>query len=353
MKRYVLLFTFTAVSIAAIILSGYAGMRSMLHVSAVKVSAGTAEDTVICTGKVESIRGNSIYASKPGIVETVYIKKGEKVTLGQPLMDILPISVSASSNSSSSSSAFSDSNYSGAAQAYAAYLKAIQSGSNSSIPSLPNVNTGDTKTGTKYTLRATASGVVESIAAEAAGAYVTSDSPAVVIRSKDGLQVRLSVDESQASNLRVGQRVQISGVGFKNSSYSGEIKFIASEAKQLISATGQETVVEVLTSVDNPGDDIKPGFTAKAKIITSQRSQVLTVPYEAVGEDASGREFVYYINNKNEAKKVPIITGREFDNGLEVKSGIKKNDFVITNPDKVFDGAKVVPVSSGAGESNG
>ncbi|HCW79811.1 MAG TPA: hypothetical protein DG942_01740, partial [Ruminococcaceae bacterium] len=289
MKRYVLLFTFTAASIAAIILSGYAGMRSMLHVSAVKVSAGTAEDTVICTGKVESIRGNSIYASKPGIVETVYIKKGEEVTSGQPLMDILPISVSASSNSSSSSSAFSDSNYSGAAQAYAAYLKAMQSGSNSSIPSLPNVNTGDTKTGTKYTLRATASGVVASIAAEAAGAYLTSDSPAVVIRSKDSLQVRLSVDESQAANLRVGQRVQISGVGFKNSSYSGEIKFIASEAKQLISATGQETVVEVLTSVDNPGDDIKPGFTAKAKIITSQRSQVLTVPYEAVGEDASGR----------------------------------------------------------------
>lgn len=155
-----------------------------------------------------------------------------------------------------------------------------------------------------------------------------------------GVQVRLNVDESQISNIEVGQPVQITGVGFK-STYDGTVEEISPDAKQLVSAAGQETVVEVLVSVNRTGSDIKPGFTAKAKITTSRDRGVLVVPYEAVKADKSGREFVYRLLGRR-VVKTPIATSREYDDGFQVVRGLSANDLVIENQDNLTNGEYAV-----------
>jgi RND family efflux transporter MFP subunit len=353
MKKYVLLYTFTAIMVAAILMSGQAMKNSVTRVTTVKVTPSTAEDTVTCTGKVESFPGNDVYATDPGVVQKIYVRVGEKVTAGQAIMDILPIS------SSSTTSSAAVPSYNSAYEAYAAYLSRSQSQSSagagetsSSDTQSSNFSSGSEAGSKIYTLKASNSGIVESLSPSSTGAYVGVEKPSAVIRNENGVQVRLSVDESQVSNLKEGQKVQISGVGFKNSVYTGSIESISSEAKQAISTTGQETVVEVIASVKKPGSDIRPGFTAKAKITTSQSNHILIVPYEAVREDSQENEFVFCVVN-GRAKKVSIVTGREFDNGFEVKSGIRANDLVITDPDDVSEGAKIVSFGTAAGETHG
>ena len=125
--------------------------------------------------------------------------------------------------------------------------------------------------------------------------------PAITIASDEGLQVRLSVNESQISDIQVGQPAEITGVGF-HTCYTGTVKSISSEAKQVVSTTGQETVVEVVVSVDNPGNDIKPGYTAKAKIITAQNDNVLIAPYEAVRAEEDGSEYVLKLKGQRAVK---------------------------------------------------
>ena len=100
----------------------------------------------------------------------------------------------------------------------------------------------------------------------------------MTISTASDLQVCLSVNESQISSIQVGQQAEITGVGFKNTTYYGTVRSISSEAKQIVGTTGQETIVEVIVSVDTEGDDIKPGFTAKCKIITSEEENLLIVP---------------------------------------------------------------------------
>lgn len=334
MKKYVLLYAFTGMAVFAILLAGQGIKGSIVRVTSVKVQTSTAEDTVICTGKVESVAGNDVYAYTPGVARRVYVKVGDKVTAGQPLMDIMPL---AASSSGTASALLSNNAY----NAYAAYLSQTQQNASSASSSSASSSGGEASG--LYTLTALNDGIVQSLSVSEAGAYLTSDRPAAVIRSEDGLQVRLSVDEAQISDLKKGQKVQISGVGFKNSVYSGSIESISGEAKQSISTTGQETVVEVIASVTNPGADIKPGFTAKARITTSQSSDVLILPYEAVREDSDGKEFVYrYVNGR--ARKTVIVTGREFDSGFEVKSGVHANDIVVTDPDDTSDGAQIVVI---------
>lgn len=353
MKKYVFLYTFTAMLLAAILITGQTIKKTMIKVSVVKVIPSTAEDTVTCTGKVESFAGNNIYATESGTVKKMYVKTGDKVSAGQSIMDILPVA----SSSNSSSTASQSYNYSSAYEAYAAYLNHSQTASSESnaesSSTEENLNSSANADTSKkvYTLKASTAGIVESLAVSAEGTYINSSKPAAVIRNENGVQVRLSVDESQIADLKEGQKVQISGIGFKSSVYAGVIQSIASEAKQLVSTTGQETVIEAIASVKNPGSDIKPGFTAKAKITTSHSNNVIIVPYEAVREDSKGNEFVYCAV-RNKAKKVAVVTGREFDNGFEIKKGIKASDFIITDPDDIYEDAEVIPISVTAGGTN-
>lgn len=352
MKKYVMLYTFTAAAAGLILLAGHSIESTMVRVTAVRVAETTVQDTVTCAGKVEDYPGNSIYAIRPGIVRKIYVKVGDTVTAGQPIMDIVP---SPSSSSDSSSSSTSSTDYGAAYQAYAKYLQMQNSPTASSgvtsAAASSSSNDASTSDGTDaYTLQAVNSGTVKSLAASYAGAFIGTNIPAAVIQNGNGMQVRLSVDESQIADLKKGQKVQISGVGFKNSVYSGSIVSISSEAKQMLLSTGQETVVEVIASIDHPGDDIKTGFSAKAKITTSANNRILCVPYEAVQEDSDGHEFVF-CDVSGKAKKVSIVTGREFDAGFEVKSGVKANDIVIMDPNDVTDGGKVVLVKLTAGDN--
>lgn len=348
MKKFVMLFSFTALAVLTIVAFGNSVKNSVVRVSAVKVIPNTVENTVTCTGRVESYPGNDVYASKPGIVQKIYVKSGDKVIAGQAIMDVLPLPSTSSALSSSPSP-----DYSNMYQAYAAYLQSHTSSLPSGTLSSSMGQNSDSAAGTasqEYTLIAGNSGTVESVTPSAVGAYIDATSPAAVVRNENGMQVRLSVDESQISDIKEGQKVQITGTGFK-SVYSGTIKSISDEAKQTVLTTGQETVVEVIAAVNNPGDDIKPGFTAKAKIATSQNNHIVTVPYEAVREDEQEKEYVLCAVG-GKAKKIVIVTGKEFDTGFEVKKGLSTGDIVITDPDDVCDGSKVVVARMTEGDTH-
>lgn len=341
MKKYVMLLTFTVVAIVLIVVAGRSVESSMIRVSAFKITQSTVEDTVTCTGTVENFPGNSIYAVQPGIVRKLYVKLGDTVSAGQAIMDIIP-NTSASADLSSAAA--------NANNAYEAYYKYLQNGTSTASSAIDFSTAAQTNGDApkSYTISATNAGTVDYLAVSYEGSYISSNAPAVTIKNGNGMRVRLTVDESQVSDLKAGQKVQISGVGFKNSVYSGSVVSISDTAKQTLLTTGQQTVVEVIASVDKPGVDIKPGFTAKAKITTSQSNKALCVPYEAVREDSNNSEYVLCVVG-GKAKRVPIVTGREFDTGFEVKKGLKANDIIIMNPDDVSEGQKVIIVKLAEG----
>ena len=171
----------------------------------------------------------------------------------------------------------------------------------------------------------------------------------MTVSASSDLQVRLAVNESQISEIKIGQRAVITGAGF-HTVYEGTVTSISSEAKQEYHTTGTETVVEVLVRIQNPKSDIKPGFSAKARIITEESKNVLVAPYEAVRADDDGKEYVYLLHGRK-AIKVPVTTRKEFESGFEVLSGLQDQDTIIMNPDSITDGAAVLPQEEGS--SNG
>lgn len=337
MKKYVMLFTFTIVLIAAVLFSGKMLQDSIIQVSVVKVSPLTVEDSVTCNGRIERASARTVYASAAAIVDQVYVKVGDKVSVGQPLMETRVPSTQKTNSA----------DYADYAETYAAILNQYSRSSQNNSSSQSS-QSSETET---QTISAPCAGTITSVSVINQSYVQPGSSVAIIADELNSLQVRLSVNESQISAIKVGQKAVISGVGFKKSSYSGTVKSISSEAKQIISTTGQETVVEVIVSVDNPGEDIKPGYTAKAKIITSEDSNVLIAPYEAVRADKDGNEYVFKLNGQK-AVKTPVVTNKEFDSGFQVVSGLTNNDQIIANPDSVSDGTRVIPKGKEAVNSN-
>ncbi|MDF1495104.1 efflux RND transporter periplasmic adaptor subunit [Caproiciproducens sp. CPB-2] len=320
MKKYAMLLSFTSMMVVGILTWGVFSRNSVVPVSIVKVNPVTVENSVTCSGRVERVSTHNVYSPSAAFVSQVYVQLGDKVTQGQRLMDIqVP---SSASDSSSSSDSELDGTY----------------------ESLLNQYSGQSQITTR-TITSPYEGKITSLSVANQG-YVQAGTPVAVISdNSDMLQVRLSVNESQISDIKKGQKAIITGVGFKNTAYTGTVKSISAEAKQMVSTTGQETVVEVIVSVEKPGSDIKPGYTAKAKIITSENPNVLIAPYNAVRADKNGNEYVFKLKEKK-AVKTPVVTDREFDDGFEITSGLSENDEVIANPDSVSNGAHVIPKES-------
>jgi len=76
----------------------------------------------------------------------------------------------------------------------------------------------------------------------------------------------------------------------------------------------------------------KPNQNAKVRIIDYENSSALTVPLNTVQQDESG-SYVYLavLNNQQlQAQKQPVVTGSAYGGVIEIKTGLKEGDLLIT-----------------------
>jgi multidrug efflux pump subunit AcrA (membrane-fusion protein) len=323
MKKYVTLFTITVLVAGALFFCGKTVENSIPKVDVVTIRPITVDSTVSCSGRLEESFEHSIYAPASSYAKQVYVKVGDRITSGEKLADVV-VSPDGSSEPYKS------------VNNYPEYIAPSGTGS------------GNGKT---QSLTAPYDGTVTSISVSDSGDYVDPEKPMFQIQCSAGLQVRLEVDESQISDIRTGQPAQITGVGFKNSTYTGVVTSVSQQAKQLISTTGQETVVEVLVDVTKSGTDMKPGFSVQAAIQTSHDKNVLLAPYEVVKADKDGKEYVYRVNGRRVVKTY-IETGKEYDGGFEILKGLSTNDRVVINQDSLPNGLYVIPKEAKAVSSD-
>lgn len=360
MKKYGMLFSFTLILSLLIIHAGNVYKGTYVPVSVVKVSPVTAESSVYSNnGTVERVDSRNIYAQAGAVVQKIHVKTGDSVKAGQVLMTLSVSSAQDISDTVSLPDSLNEQTYQDLLETY--YSQIAGGSSSAAVPETSSFSEqGSSSAGSSTSspaepietkdveITAPVAGVVTSVAISEQETVERNKAVMTVSASSD-LQVRLAVNESQISEIKIGQRAVITGAGF-HTVYEGTVTSISSEAKQEYHTTGTETVVEVLVRIQNPKSDIKPGFSAKARIITEESKNVLVAPYEAVRADDDGKEYVYLLHGRK-AIKVPVTTRKEFESGFEVLSGLKNQDTIIMNPDSITDGAAVLPQEEGS--SNG
>ena len=192
------------------------------------------------------------------------------------------------------------------------------------------------------------------------------------------LEARVDVNENDVVNVKLGDPVRVHIDAYPGHVFNGVVKRIASTATIQNQGTQQEvTNFEVRVQVLRPDLQIRPGMSASVEIETQRASHVMSVPIQSVTvrdrdtgktpdqmkedqvKDLGGvsttdlekkerkhLERVVFLKQGDIVKLVPVETGIADDNYLQVFSGVKEGDQVVSGSYTAIskdlkDGAKV------------
>ncbi len=164
--------------------------------------------------------------------------------------------------------------------------------------------------------------------------------PLMSLVATQTLKLQGEVPERFAPQLAVGRPVRVEVEAYPGRIFAGTITRV-SPAVDVESRT-----FTVEASVPNPGGVLKPGFFAKASILTGTDRNVPFVPEEAVVTFA-GIVKVYVIAD-GKAEERRVTTGQRGDGWVEIQEGVKVGETVATSGLSQLATGTAVTVQAGA-----
>ncbi|CAN5425130.1 efflux RND transporter periplasmic adaptor subunit [soil metagenome] len=205
------------------------------------------------------------------------------------------------------------------------------------------------------------------------------------------MQAVVDVNENDVVHVKIGDSAQVSIDAYGDRKFMGAVEQIAHTGKTTGSGTQEEvTNFEVKIKLEGDGLSLRPGLSCTADIQTNMVKNVVSVPIQSVtirtgDSDLSPEEIerkkelsqlkekadnaaevenervakqaekeereklrkVVFLKNGDTAKLVPVTTGIADDANIEIKSGVKEGDEVISGSysaisRKLKDGAPVM-----------
>ena len=272
-------------------------------------------------------------------------------------------------------------------------IRSLQAGVQSSQTGLTSANITLSRT----TIVAPMTGVVSSLKIEkgerVVGTAQMAGTEMMTIADMNTIEVRVDVGENDIVKVNIGDHADVEVDAYNDRKFKGIVTKIASSIK---SAAGAATTTTEVTNyevrirldktsyrdlIDPSGKQrfpFRPGMNARADIKTKQKSNVIAVPIASVNarikdsdkslaeakkenekantsdaleaEDNDMQEVVFMVMKDGIVKKRVVKTGIQDINYIEVTSGIKQGDMIVTGPYSMVsqtlkDGDKVKIVS--------
>ena len=156
-------------------------------------------------------------------------------------------------------------------------------------------------------------------------ASTSSGSSAIVISDLATMKARVSVNEVDLKNVKVGQKADISFDAVNDLKETGKITSIAPVGV----STNNVVTYGVDISFNTQDARIKPLMTCTAGIVTADIPSALTVPNAALKTNA-GKSYVETLDNRGALQQIYVHTGASNDTVTQITSGLKAGDRVIT-----------------------
>jgi len=147
--------------------------------------------------------------------------------------------------------------------------------------------------------------------------------PLLEVANVDRVEMAAHVAADHLGRVRVGQRAEIVSDAWPDRSFEGEVVAIAPAIDPATNAA------LVRLRVRNSGRLLKVGMFAQARIALQEKKGVLVVPPSAVSKAEDGA--AVYVVTGEEAKRTPVKIGLETDEAVELLSGVKEGQTVLTS----------------------
>ena len=189
----------------------------------------------------------------------------------------------------------------------------------------------------KTSVRAPFSGSIDDVMTEQGSVIAAGQSPLMRIVNLGNMYIETEVPEKYINSISKNKKVQVEFPVLDKSMIS-KVRQVGS----YINPANRTFKIEI--SIPNKEKNIKPNLTARLKINDYTNKNALLIPQSIISENAKEEQYVFVIkgDGKTTAEKVFVKTGKTQGNFIEILSGLKNGDKIISEGARsVIDGQAV------------
>ena len=302
-------------------------------------------------GTVGSLRADETVVVRPevaGRIEQIHFEEGGHVTAGQTLFTLDESLARAALNEARANLAIAQSAY---ARASRLNKEKLIAGADYDLTvaqlavEQARVNSANASLG-KLSLRAPFSGQV-GLRKVAVGDVVSAGQELVTLVRLDPMEIDFSIPESVLGQVKVGQPVQATVDAFPGETFGAEIVAI----DPVVDA--QSRSAHLRARIDNHDGRLRPGQFAQLRLDTGTGdATALLIPEQALLQAGDERYVFTVVDGK--AKRTVVTTGQRVPGLIQVLTGLKAGDTVITagqSKPMMGDGLPVAPIPEQGAEA--
>ena len=166
------------------------------------------------------------------------------------------------------------------------------------------------------------------------------------------ITAEVKVDETDIVNVHIGQEAEIKVDALGDKKLKGHVSDVGNSA---VNRSGQNNTggnqeakdFKVVITLDDPPDELRPGLSCTASIITARTKQVLTIPIQALTvrefddpEDPLKRKKIekegVYVIKDGVVLFRPVKTGITGTTDIEILEGLSEKEMIATGPYQVL-----------------
>lgn len=334
MKKYLVLAAVTLALLVGVLLVPWAAEAALPEVELVSLMEYPYAETLTVTGTVEPVRKKELTLRYPIVPDQVLAEVGDAVSYGDVLATV---DVEATKRAVVAYAA----RYADALPAnllpegLQTALNAVEAEALFESLDLP----------TKVV--ATATGTLTALALNE-GELFLPQSAAAEIATLHPLRLRLNVAEGDVNRVRIGQRLLFTASAVEGGTFAAAVTRVLPTAYQKLNGLSFETVVDVLATVEEDFDVLRPGYSVRAEIPWGQEETLRLLPYEAILQDADGVEYVY-VYREGKVQRRDVKTGVELSTSTAITYGVGPYELVVRDASAIK-GDGPVRVAAGSGK---
>ena len=201
------------------------------------------------------------------------------------------------------------------------------------------------------------------------GIQNTAGSTLMTLADMSVITAEIKVDETDIVSVQLGQPADVTVDAMPGKVFKGHVTLVGDQA--LLRSTGQATSTstsgteeakdfKVVVTLDAPSSDLRPGLSTTAKITTAHKTNVLSLPIQALtmynpdDDKAKGsvqaastsstvktvpQQGVFVLDSKSgklRTRFVPVTTGITGTTDIEAITGLKAGDEIVIGPYKTL-----------------
>ena len=292
-------------------------------------------------GDVETDQNIIVYPQFSGVLTRVYVNEGQQVSKGQRLAKIDDGGLSSQLAQQETQVALAKTTYERQKrlwdQQIGSEIQFLEAKANFEAASRAADQIRSQVARTLIT--APFSGVVDNVIAEQGQVVNQGQTEVIRLVNLSDMYVKASLPENYLNSIKVGTEVNV-----RLASIGQEYKGTVRQVGNYINPSNRTFDVEI--AIPNKNGQVKPNLIATVKVNDYTNENAITIPENILQENSQGETiaFIYVpeTDTTGTAKRVVVETGINYENEIEVKSGLEEGDVIIIEGAKsVRDGQKV------------